>query len=245
MMRWLLLCFMACFALYPAQAADDTSPSREQIWALLEKVKKDTDRMSLPTNSHNTAGMKAAQDAFARYQAEPWQQRIEAKKQQLSQRHLGPGEEILPTDKQRPTLSPQEKLYLFLSSSVPITTINTYLATIAGSGSEIVPVMFGFIGGLSQAKTQGKFFAAILQKDASCRDQPQQRCPRLTLTIKIEPLLFKRYGITRVPALVYDRGGDVVIVEGDAGLTGLLARIGKEVKSPGLAGLIKTIQATN
>jgi len=244
MMRWLLLCFMACFALHPAQAADDISPSREQISTLLEKVKKDADRMSLPTNSHNSAGMKAAQDAFARYQEEPWQQKIEAKKQQLSQRHLGPNEEIL-LEKQRPILSPQEKLYLFLSSSVPITTINTYLATIAGSGSEIVPVMFGFVGGLSQAKTQGKFFGAILQKDSGCRDQSQQRCPRLALTIKIEPLLFTRYGITRVPALVYDRGGDIVIVEGDAGLTGLLARIGEEVKSPGLVGLIKTIQATN
>lgn len=244
MMRWLVFLVIACFALCSAQATDDPSPSREQICALLEKVKKDTDRMSLPTNSHNAAGMKAAQDAFARYQAEPWQQRIEAKKQQLSQRHLGPGDEILP-DKQRPTLSPQEKLYLFLSSSVPITTINTYLATIAGSGSEIVPVMFGFVGGLSQAKAQGKFFGAILQKDTGCRDQPQQRCPRLALTIKIEPLLFKRYGITRVPALVYDRGGDVIIVEGDAGLTGLLTRIGEEVKSPGLAGLIKTIQVTN
>lgn len=244
-MRWLLLCFMACFALYPAQAADDTSPSREQISVLLEKVKKESDRMSLPTNSHHAAGLKAAQEAFARYQAEPWQQRIEAKKQQLSQRYLGPGEGILPADKQRPTLSSQEKLYLFLSSSVPTSTINTYLATIAGSGSEIVPVMFGFVGGLSQAKVQGKFFGAILQKDSGCRDQPQQRCPRLALTIKIEPLLFQRYGITRVPALVYDRGGDVVIVEGDAGLTGLLARIGEEVKSPGLAGLIKTIQVTN
>lgn len=243
-MRWLLL-VMACFVLCPAQAAEDTSPGREQISVLLEKVKKDADHMSLPTNSHNTAGMKAAQEAFARYQAEPWQQRIETKKLQLSQRYLGPGEEILPADKQRPTLSPQEKLYLFLSSSVPTATINTYLTTIAGSGSEIVPVMFGFIGGLSQAKAQGKFFGAILQKDGGCRDQPQQRCPRLALTIKIEPLLFQRYGITRVPALVYDRGGDVVIVEGDAGLTGLLARIGEEVKSPGLAGLIKTIQATN
>ena len=244
-MRWWLLCFMACFALHSAQAADDTTPSREQIWALLEKVKKDADRMRLPTNSHHAAGLKAAQEAFARNQAEPWQQKIEAKKQQLSQRYLGPNQGILPADKQRPTLSPQEKLYLFLSSSVPTSTINAYLATIAGSGIEIVPVMFGFIGGLSQAKDQGKFFGAILQKDASCRDQSQQRCPRLTLTIKIEPLLFKRYGITRVPALVYDRGGDVVIVEGDAGLTGLLTRIGEEVKSPGLAGLIKTIQATN
>jgi conjugal transfer pilus assembly protein TrbC len=244
MMRWWLLLIMASLVLHPAQAAEDTSPSREQIWALLEKVKKDADRMSLPTNSHTALGTKAAQDAFTRFQAETWQQSIEAKKQQLSQRHLGPGDEIL-LDKQRPTLSPQEKLYLFLSSSVPSTTINTYLATIAGSGSEIVPVMFGFVGGLSQTKAQGKFFGAILQKDADCRDQPQQRCPRLTLTIKIEPLLFKRYGITRVPALVYDRGGDVVIVEGDAGLTGLLARIGEEVKSPGLTGLIKTIQATN
>jgi hypothetical protein len=245
MMRWLLLCFMACFALHPAQAAEDTSPSREQISTLLEKVKKDADGMSLPTNSHNSAGMKAAQEAFARFQAEPWQQRIEAKKQQLSQRYLWPNEGILPSDKERPTLSPQEKLYLFLSSSVPITTINTYLATIVGSGSEIVPVMFGFVGGLSQAKAQGKFFGAILQKDDGCRDQPQERCPRLALTIKIEPLLFQRYGITRVPALVYDRGGDVVIVEGDAGLTGLLTRIAEEVKSPGLAGLIKNIQATN
>jgi conjugal transfer pilus assembly protein TrbC len=244
MMPWWLLLVMACLAPSPAQAAEAPSPSREQISTLLEKVKKDADRMSLPTNSNHAAGMKAAQDVFARFQAEPWQQRIEAKKQQLSQRHLGPGEEFLP-EKERPTLSPQEKLYLFLSSSVPTSTINTYLATIAGSGSEIVPVMFGFVGGLSQAKTQGKFFGAILQKDAGCRDHLQHRCPRMALTIKIEPLLFKRYGITRVPALVYDRGGDVVIVEGDAGLTGLLARIGEEVKSPGLAGLIKTIQATN
>lgn len=245
MMRRCSFLLIACLATVPAQAAEHPSPSQEKVSALLEKVKKDAAHMSIPSNTHSAEGLKAAQDIFAHIQDEPFQNRLEERKQSLEKRHLGPGETLV-AEKERPTLSPQEKIFLFLSSSVPTATINTYLATLGATGSsEIVPVMFGFAAGLAQAKTQGKFFATILQQDPSCRDQAQNRCPRLTLSIKIDPSLFKRYGISRVPALVYDRGGDVVVIEGDAGLTTLLSRINEEARSQGLTSLLTTIQSTN
>jgi predicted DsbA family dithiol-disulfide isomerase len=62
------------------------------------------------------------------------------------------------------------------------------------------------------------------------------------MAISLQPALFSKYGINRVPAVVYENGKDTYSIQGDAGLDYLLERINREAKSTALAGLIKKMR---
>jgi predicted DsbA family dithiol-disulfide isomerase len=67
-------------------------------------------------------------------------------------------------------------------------------------------------------------------------------CRRYQVPIKIDPTLFERYGITRVPAVVYAGEKDSFKIQGDAGLDYLLERINRDAKSTTLAKLINQLR---
>ena len=104
--------------------------------------------------------------------------------------------------------------------------------------------MRGFVKGLADMKASAEFFNRIAKKDPDCRDvmNPQKICQRFQLIIKVNPLLFTKYGITQVPAVVYANETDAFIVEGDAGLDALLDRINREAKSSTLTSLVKNLR---
>lgn len=223
------------------------------IPSILEKARKDGEKMNLPINKHQARGLKAAERAASTFHSPAFQKRVEAEQQRLAKgvfkTFTHPWQKE--TDViQEPAaiLSEKEKIYLFFSSSVPVETINSYLATIASVGrSSVVPVMFGLVKGLSEVQASGEFFSRITQEDLSCRDQmhPQKLCQHFQLEIRVNPLLFNKYGIRQVPTVVYENETDTFVIEGDAGFTYLLERINREAKSPSLAKFIRTIQSTH
>ncbi len=241
-----------CFCEDPVEAIK--TKGLDSISAILEKAEKDGLKMNLPVSKHQTEGLKAAQQTTAAFNSPAFQKRVEAAQQRLAKgafkAYAQPWQNEQESLGQEPAtiFSEKERIYLFLSSSIPVETIHAYLATIASSGaSHVTPVMFGLVMGLSEIKASTGFFSRILQEDLACQDvvQPQHLCRRRQMAIKVNPALFIKYGITKVPAVVYESGSDAFVIEGDAGLTSLLERINREAKSQNLANFIKTIQSTN
>lgn len=91
-----------------------------------------------------------------------------------------------------------ERMYLFVSSSMPDLILRRYAFQMESvPGAQMV--MRGFIGGARKIKPTIRFMSRILKKDKNC---DKATCERINTPLIIDPVLFRRYGIDRVPALV-------------------------------------------
>jgi type-F conjugative transfer system pilin assembly protein TrbC len=133
---------------------------------------------------------------------------------------------------------------LFVSSSVPVSTLRHYAAQLEPVGG--VLAFRGMPGGLTRVAPMAKLSAEILRVDPGCSGPA---CAMRGVQLIVDPIVFRQHGITRVPALAMIPGDPTqpycerdedsprspIIVFGDAALAGLLeeyARLGgkKEVR---------------
>ena len=260
LLRLIFLNFFVLFFLSGARnshaLAKDITPqglNSEVTW-LLEKVREDSKNTSLPVNKHAKEGQKAAQQTTNKFYSPEFQKKITCEQQRLEkkvfQNFIQPWKEKKPDKnkdqaEQAGHLAESEKIYLFLSSSMPDETIHAYLADIERvADPKLLPVTRGLVRGIHNRKAHTKYFSQILKKDLSCIDQrhPKEICQRLKVSISVNPLLFAKHNISRVPAVVYTNREKVFIIHGDAGFDYLLERINREVKSATLTSLIKNVQ---
>lgn len=135
-------------------------------------------------------------------------------------------------------LKEDERIYIFISSSVPKETLRNYARDLDALGQPRMSiVMRGFVGGMTKVRPTLEFLRGVLFKDETC---DYDKCEAYRAPALIDPLLFRRYGIEAVPAIVYARGvkgvdstvsegvkevaetGDYYILYGDAVLDGAL-----------------------
>lgn len=164
----------------------------------------------------------------------------------------------------RPKLSATEKtkgvtssgrIYLFISSSIPEVTLRHYardLSTLPNASM----IMIGFVGGMQKMAPTAQFISNVLIKDPTCHSDS---CLGYDTEVLVDPLLFRKYGITRVPALVYipefseikiGEGSEGLIPEtpkhyavyGDASLSYLLDMIHRKSKDPDVAHMRDHLQ---
>lgn len=147
-----------------------------------------------------------------------------------------------------------ERIYIFVSSSVPKDALRNYARDLDGLGQPRMSiVMRGFVGGMTKVRPTLEFLRGVVFKDESCNSD---KCEAYRAPVLIDPLLFRRYGIEAVPAIVYARGvrimdstvsegikagaetGDYYILYGDAALEGALELINREVRSGSLDCLV-------
>jgi len=197
--------------------------------------------MTLPVNRHAEAGQRAAERSTEIFQSPRFQEKLHCEQQRLEQELFADvvSGNNSPDHERKSDNSPTTiRIYLFFSSSVAEETIRAYIATIANAeAAEIALVLRGLVKGMDFQASAG-YFRRILQEDQDCRDTRESQCQSYRVPIKIDPVLFDRYGITRVPALVYVGDNDTYLVRGDMGLVSLLERIDQEAHSPELTGLI-------
>ncbi|MBU1413937.1 hypothetical protein KKC22_20680 [Myxococcota bacterium] len=237
--------------------AEDTAPYHlSNVSSVLNKARAEAKNITLPVNKHSEAGQKAAKETADVFYSPEFQNRMQCQQQRLEKEvfrdYISPWKkEAQQPDsgkaKEPGSLAATEKVYLFISSSVPEETIHAYLADIARVGDpDVSSVMRGAIQGIGNKKANAQYFSQLLKIDPDCQDEriPKKICPRLPIVIKVNPILFTKYGITRVPAVVYVKDEDIFIIQGDAGLDYLLERINREAKSTTLASLIKKIQGS-
>jgi len=222
------------------------------VSTIMDKAKEDSKKMTLPENAYGKEGLSAAKKAAEAFHSPGLQEQIQCEQQRLETEVFG---DFITSWKKKDTVEKQseqngnlgetERVYLFFSSSVPDATVRLYLSAIADAGeSNVIPVMRGFVGGISDMATSTEYFSRILKIDLDCQDT-EVPCQRYQTAIKLNPVLFAQYGITRVPALVYANEENGFLIQGDAGLDYLLERINREANSPSLAKLIRKLQGGN
>ncbi|TAJ74227.1 MAG: conjugal transfer protein TrbC [Sphingobium sp.] len=132
---------------------------------------------------------------------------------------------------------------LFVSSSMPVTTLRIYAGQLERVGG--VLAFRGMPGGLTKVAPMAKLSAEILRHDPGCEGPA---CAMRDVQLIVDPLIFRQHGVNRVPALAMVPGDPALpycereddspraahVVYGDAALSGLLeeyARLGgkKEV----------------
>jgi type-F conjugative transfer system pilin assembly protein TrbC len=141
-------------------------------------------------------------------------------------------------------LSQSERVYIFVSASMPMTALRRYASDLDRlADPNIVMVLRGFVGGMKRFKPTGDFIGQVLRKDEAC-ELGKEQCEAYQAGIQIDPMLFRKYGITQVPAVVFvpkvqalDYGdgagseaevGEYYVVYGDASLGYVLGVIGRD-----------------
>lgn len=215
-------------------------------------------------DSREARAAKTSADLF--YSPE-YQARITAESERLKQTVFAPVmKEYYPEEAERQQaaagrLAADERVYVFISSSIPSDTLRTYMA-IADKVKEpnLAFVLRGMIGGARQVGPTMTFVTDLLKQDSGC-DIKTDKCEMYQANVQVDPLLFARYHVTQVPAVVYARNvsvvegfgksegltdevpvGDAFLVEGDASLDRLLEVINREAKSKTVDGLVAAMR---
>ena len=220
--------------------------ARDQAAGLAVEKVVDTARaaataMALPANSQAEAGAVAARQVMERFTAPTVQERLQGERARIAVTMTATKADD--PEEQAGPLAASEHLYLFLSSSMNEDALRRLLAGIDSLGDEqIVPVFAGLPHGIDNWPGNTRFFQQVLQKEPTCRDTAANTCERVQVPLRINPVLFRQYGVTEVPTLVYDNGSRTWSVQGEAQLAVLLERIHKAADSPALAGLIASLR---
>lgn len=223
--------------------AGDLSDSVSRV---MDQARKDGAEMTLPVNKHHEKGLKAAKETANRYYSPEFQEKLQCEQKRLKEEVFADfvGQPPAAEEKKQVPgkLAAEEKVFLFISSSMPDETVQAYLEAIAQADEpNLVALMRGFVPG-----KRGKYLIRIIKKDLSCEDQvnPKRICERYEVPIKLAPSLFEKYGITQVPAVVYESGEDAWKISGDSALDYLLDRINRDAHKKSLEGLISTIRGS-
>ena len=208
---------------------------------VVDKARAAAAAMALPANSQAEAGATAARQVMERFASPAVQERLRGEQAKVAEAlKATQGDE---PKEQTSQLATSEHLYLFLSSSRGDDSLRRLLAGIAGLGGEqIVPVFASLPHGLDDWPGNTRFFQQVLQKEPTCRDTAANTCERLQVRLRINPALFRQYGVTEVPTLVYDNGSRSWSVQGEAQLAVLLERMNTAANSPSLGSLVASLR---
>lgn len=120
------------------------------------------------------------------------------------------------------------RLYLFVSSSIPKAKMRSYARQLQKYKNAQM-IMRGFIGGGKKMRPTMSYIKSIITKVDNCNGV---HCPTYKIKFNIDPVLFQRYQITKVPTLVYvdnlsgagycsEGNGEIVSAEGVHRFVGL------------------------
>jgi hypothetical protein len=232
----LVLLVIVLFQITSMVAADEQQIERKQVEKVLKQAEKLKATMQLSENAHQQKGQEAAQQTAKEYASPGFQEKLRCQMEMIQPN--GPPQKQARVEQKNSSLTAQESVYLFLSSSMPESAVNRYLIDINRIGEQrIMPVLFGLPQGLEGKRLNADYFNRVMLADPQCRDKPKSPCRRLEMPIKVNPELFTRYNITEVPILVYDNGQNSWSIQGETELAYLLEKINKAANSPVLSGI--------
>ncbi len=249
MVRILIVCLLWLTASGTWAAEPGKKVEMDDISGLLRQAEGQARKLPPLANDQATAGESAAEAFMEKFNATDYQGKIHDEQQRLQETLFkNTLRDAMPPDGKPPAHeAPQaERLYLFVSSSMPLAILRAYAATIdQAKASQITMVLRGFVGGMKKAKPTLALIGEMLKKDQAC-NRAKGKCDSYQVSVQIDPEQFQRFRIDEVPTLVYLRAdhdddqkqGEPLMVSGDASLEAMLERINREAKSPGLQTLI-------
>ena len=240
MLHLLRLILVLSLIMSSALAADQLTESVKRV---IGKAEIEAEKIKIPVNTLREEGLKAAQEAAKSYESPVFQEKLRCEQKRLREEVFDDSTQDIKADLPvAGKLAQDEKLYLFLSSSIPDDTVHNYLEVVETLNEpNFSLLMKGYVPG---ERTQ--YLTRITRKDRNCVDQLHRKkpvlCDRFEIPIKIKPALFEKFEITKVPALVYENNQAAWKITGDARLDYLLERINQEAKSSGLKGMVTVLQ---
>jgi type-F conjugative transfer system pilin assembly protein TrbC len=184
---------------------------QQKIGELIKKRDDIVQKMEPPSNKHEKEGVDRAAEIMKRINSESYQKRVQAETERLKQTVFKEHALTVPgsnesTAAEHEGLAQDERIYLFVSSSVPIHTLRNYASAIDKvEDPRILLVMRGFVDGMKDWKAMLDFSQKVLVKNSLC-DAVKEQCDMYVTNLQIDPLLFRRYDVSLVPAIVYARG---------------------------------------
>lgn len=178
-----------------------------------------------------------------------WQRKQQAYSQQLAELFSAAPSAAKPTEEEAGPRLAGEQLVLFVSSSMPKQTLRAYARDLAQVGG--VMVVRGGIGGLRQVTPTLNWIHSVLSVKPDCEGE----CQMWATELLIDPMLFRLYGIKKVPALIYQPDMKIsaycdgldkaqkaaAVAYGDAKLITLVEALNKESPSQTLTELSNTL----
>ncbi|PIP38080.1 MAG: hypothetical protein COX19_14635 [Desulfobacterales bacterium CG23_combo_of_CG06-09_8_20_14_all_51_8] len=213
--------------------------------------------INIPQNKKDKNAEETAEIFNSREYQRKLQVQINALKPQLNPDPENQARVSRKKNHQNAYLMPDERIFLFVSSSMPAATLKNFAADLDKlKDPNIFMVMRGFVGGVRLIKPTLKFIDSILIKDPNC-NPVTRKCEAYQANINIDPALFSKYGVQTVPAIVYARGvneteagqgtteniaADAYLVSGDISLDYALEVILKESKSSQIDNILKKLR---
>lgn len=206
-MRFKILILIMFLGIFNNVSADQTTD-------LLNNAMKRADQIRINIPKGNPKGDQAAKDASDYLESEKFLKRVVEERKRLSKDLTAENPARKPS---RAVLSDTEKIYIFISSSVPENTLRSYINDIDYlQEPNIIIVMRGFIGGLKKIQPTVSFINNLLKKDPTC-DIGQGNCKSYSANIDIDPLAYRHFNINRVPAVAYADNVSIIDKEGSIG----------------------------
>ncbi|MDX9823120.1 MAG: type-F conjugative transfer system pilin assembly protein TrbC, partial [Syntrophales bacterium] len=205
---WLLFAFTVFFHVSVSEAG---ASDMEDVSRFLESAGRLGRSIEIPENLHKAQGQEEAGKLMEYYQSEAFRRKYEAEVERLKgavfkdtlDSYYGDSNGAEKGSAKEGILPGNERIYLFVSSSVPIETLRNYAKDLDRLGySNVFMVLRGFVDGIKRVKPTLDFVKSVIAVDANC-DVITTGCKAYRVNIKIDPLLFRRYGISRAPAVVY------------------------------------------
>lgn len=149
-----------------------------------------------------------------------------------------------------------DRIFVFISKSVPEETLRNYMIDLEGI-PQATAVIKGFVGGVKKMQPTIQFIGDLLKEDRHCK---MPDCDFRSANIVVDPIIFERLKIDRVPAIAYikdyERTGycseglddgarmnNVHIVYGDVTIKHALKYIDRKSPSDKLKSIIKKIKS--
>ncbi len=190
--------------------------SVDDVRGYLERGKKLAGKLDIAENPHKDEAAAVAKELDAYYRSDEFQSRLRAEYDRLQNDLFKVGDNAAGNYYSDAAKLPQpgklpadERIYIFISKSVPRETLRSYIQAVDRLRDPNVSlVLRGFVDGMKMFGPTLEFVRELLVKDPGC-DVLKSKCPTYVAEIRIDPLLFRRYGIDRVPAITYARGVSV------------------------------------
>lgn len=249
-------------------------PKAPDVEGVKQRAREMAQNIKVPGEERFPEAVQMARDAATVVQSEAYQARVMEMVEQLKNDMFDGsaikkfyGEANLNPMKQSAGLLPSnERVYLFISSSMPVETLRAYARTMdKAADPNITMVMRGFIGGAYKALPTMEFIAKVLVKEQDCFERSYRaggaiECATFNTEVQIDPNLFKKYRIDQVPAVVHATGvsmidptasegldenttiGGATVVYGDAAIDSILETMADEEKSASLVAVVKRMR---
>ncbi len=192
--------------------ADDFS--YDDVTGVQKRAEQYRDKIQLPSCDHPGA-QAAAEEAARRFYSAEYQKKIQAERERLKREKFSDIGGSCAAKENKSTsrntlLFPDERIYIFVSSSVPMATLRAYAQRLDRiNDPNISMVMRGFVKGMKYFRPTLEFIRKVIVRNTAC-DASVEQCDAYNVSITIDPVLFRKYGIKAVPAIAYARGVSLV-----------------------------------